>query len=142
LEALEAQVYALVGRNAGPFSEERDAGEATLLHRNTGREGDDPRFVLIRPGGKREPLAYDPKGFFIITLDRTAGEIILRHYLPDNSLGHAMRSRSAEGMLLGLLREGLISQLSHAGYLGAELAKAEAALRLGLHYEQDQPLRR
>jgi hypothetical protein len=29
-----------------------------------------------------------------------------------------------------------------AAYLGGELAKAEAALRLGLRYEQDQPLRR
>ena len=28
-----------------------------------------------------------------------------------------------------------------AYYLGAELAKAETALRLGLRYEQDQPLR-
>lgn len=46
-------------------------------------------------------------------------------------------------MLLGLLREGLVSQLSHAGYLGAELAKAEAALRLGssVRYEQDRALR-
>jgi hypothetical protein len=43
-------------------------------------------------------------------------------------------------MLLGLLREGLISQLSHAGYLGAELAKAEAALHLDLRYRQDRPL--
>jgi tetrahydromethanopterin S-methyltransferase subunit A len=45
-------------------------------------------------------------------------------------------------MLLGLLREQLVSQLSHAGYLGAELARAEAALRLDLAYEQDRPLRR
>jgi hypothetical protein len=28
-----------------------------------------------------------------------------------------------------------------AGYLGAELAKAETAMRLGLRYEQDRPLR-
>jgi tetrahydromethanopterin S-methyltransferase subunit A len=34
--------------------------------------------------------------------------------------------------VLGLLREELVSQLSHAGYPGAELAKAESALRLGL----------
>src|SRR5207245_2601021 len=45
--------------------------------------------------------------------------------------------------LLGLIREGLVSQLSHAEYLGGELAKAEAALRLGVRvrYEQDRPLR-
>ena len=45
-------------------------------------------------------------------------------------------------MLLGLLREGLVTQLSHAGYLGEELAKAEAALRFDLRYDQDRPLRR
>jgi len=98
-------------------------------------------IAVIRPGGKREPLAYDPKGFFVIDLDRGRREIICRHFLPDNAPAHEMRGRSAETMLLGLLREGLISQLSHAGYLGAELAKAETALRLGLHYEQDRPLR-
>src|SRR5262249_32922099 len=35
----------------------------------------------------------------------------------------------------------LVTQLDHAGYLGAELAKAETALRLGLRYVQDRPLR-
>jgi hypothetical protein len=44
-------------------------------------------------------------------------------------------------MLLGLLREGLVTQLSHAGYLGEELAKAEAAMRFDLRYDQDRPLR-
>jgi len=98
-------------------------------------------FTRIQPGGKREPLAYDPNGYFIITLDRAAGEIVVRHHLTDNSPAHEVRGRSGEPLLLGLLREGLISQLSHAGYLGAELARAEAALRLKLRYEQDQPLR-
>jgi tetrahydromethanopterin S-methyltransferase subunit A len=89
----------------------------------------------------RQPLAYDAKGFFIVTLDREAGAILCRHYLPDNTPAHEIRGRSAETILLGLIREDLISQLSHAGYLGNELAKAEAALRLSLRYEQDQPLR-
>jgi tetrahydromethanopterin S-methyltransferase subunit A len=31
--------------------------------------------------------------------------------------------------------------MSHAGYLGVELAKAETALKLSLKYTQDQPLR-
>lgn len=77
----------------------------------------------------------------MISLDGHANEIVLRHYLPDNTPAHEMRGHSAEAMLLGLLRENLISQMSHAGYLGGELAKAEAALRLGLIYEQDQRLR-
>ncbi|WP_051209393.1 DUF4346 domain-containing protein [Propionicicella superfundia] len=99
-------------------------------------------YTPIRPGGRRQPLAYDPHGYFVITLDREAGRIVLRHHRADNSPAHEMRGRSAEAMLLGLLRDDLVSQMSHAGYLGGELAKAEAALRLGLRYEQDQPLRK
>jgi hypothetical protein len=52
-----------------------------------------------------------------------------------------MYGHSANSMLLGLLREGLVTQLSHAGYLGEQLAKAETALRLCLRYDQDRPLR-
>ena len=98
-------------------------------------------FTVIRPGGRREALAYDSRGFFVITLDRARNEIVLRYYLPDNSPAYEMRARSAEAILLGLIRETIISQMSHAGYMGGELAKDEAALRLHLHYEQDQPLR-
>jgi hypothetical protein len=99
------------------------------------------QFVSIRPGGVREPLQYDPMGYFVITLDREEEQITLRHYLPNHSPAHEMRGRVAGSMLLGLLREGLVTQLSHAGYLGEELAKAEAALRLDLRYDQDRPLR-
>jgi dihydropteroate synthase len=74
-------------------------------------------------------------------VDRPAAEILVRHYTREYVPAHEMRGHSAEAIVLGLLREALVSQLSHAGYLGAELAKAETALRLELHYEQDRPLR-
>jgi tetrahydromethanopterin S-methyltransferase subunit A len=128
-------VQELAARNPGRFS---DAG---LRLNITGNEKAENEFKVLRPGGQREPLAYDPSGFFIITLDQQLGEIDVRHYLSDHTPAHVMRGRNAEAILLGLLREGLISQMSHAGYLGAELAKAEAAHRLGMEYEQDQPLR-
>jgi tetrahydromethanopterin S-methyltransferase subunit A len=101
-----------------------------------------PAFKRIAAGGKREPVGYDPNGFFIITLDAAAGEIVCRHYTVDHAPAHEVRSRSAERVWLALLREDLISKLSHAAYLGAELAKAESALRLGLRYEQDKPVLR
>ena len=99
-----------------------------------------PTFKRIAAGGHREPVGYDPRGFFIITLDRNAGEIVCRQYSVDHAPAHEIRSHSAERILLGLLRADLVSRLSHAAYLGAELAKAETALRLGLRYEQDKPL--
>jgi len=143
IAVLQARVGELARRAPGPFSSGQDDNTSFPAKLERAASGADVAlpFVSIQPGGKRQPLAYDPNGFFIITLDRGAGEIILRHYLPDNTPAHEMRGRSAEPMLLGVVREGLISQLSHAGYLGAELAKAEQSLRLRLRYEQDQPLR-
>lgn len=99
------------------------------------------KFKNIMPGGKRETPVYDPKGFFVIMVDRKASEIVLRHYKQDNTPAHEMRGRRAESMMRGLIREELISQISHAGYLGLELGKAETALRLGIPYEQDHPLK-
>lgn len=139
LLVLAQRIRDLAARNPGHFLPARHLASSAEMG-----EMEQQRFTLIRPGGRREPLSYDPKGYFVISLDRAEGLMIVRRYLPDHTPAHEMRGRTAESILLGLLREGLISQLSHAGYLGAELAKAESALRLGItiQYEQDRPLRR
>jgi tetrahydromethanopterin S-methyltransferase subunit A len=141
VEVLKTEIRALGRRNPGPFWDELVPVEPTRFAAEPASPAGAEGIVAIQPGGRREPLAYDRKGFFIITPGREPGEIVLRHYSADYTPAHEMRGRTAESMLLGLLREGLVSQLSHAGYLGAELAKAEAAARLGLRYEQDRPLR-
>jgi tetrahydromethanopterin S-methyltransferase subunit A len=132
LQALEERVKGLSARNPGPFKMDK----APISGLASGEA-----FASIRPGGQREPLIYDPKGYFVISIDRDQKEIILRHYLPNHAPAHEMRGRGATSMLLGLLRDGLVTQLSHAGYLGEELAKAQAALQFGLRYDQDRPLR-
>jgi tetrahydromethanopterin S-methyltransferase subunit A len=137
---LAEHIQALVRRNPGPLAEVLPGFNVRQLVAST-QQGQQEAFKRLLPGGKREPLSYDPRGFFIITLNRAGRAIIVRHYLPDQTPAHEMSGRSAESLLLGLLRENLISQMSHAGYLGAELAKAEAALRFGWNYEQDRPLR-
>jgi len=139
IDIIRAVVNDRVAHNPGPFAGQI-SGDA-LLDKGA-LESPDAGFMSIRPGGQRQPLQYDPKGYFVITVDRSPGEIELRHYAGDNSPRHIMRGHNAEAMLLGLIRDDLISQFSHAGYLGAELAKAEAALKLGLTYEQDKPLRK
>jgi hypothetical protein len=112
--------------------------------RPAGRPGTPARrreFITLRPGGRREPVARSGGGFFVISVDRARAQILVEHYLPDFRPGHQMRGVRAESMLLGLIGAGLADCPSHAGYLGAELAKAETALRLGLDYQQDRPLR-
>jgi len=132
LQVLQERVKSLSDRNPGVF---------VTGQKETGKTRTQEEFVSIRPGGQREPLLYDPKGYFVIAIEPEQKEILLRHYLPDHTPAHEMRGRGATSMLLGLLRDGLVTQLSHAGYLGEELAKAQTALQFGLRYDQDRPLR-
>jgi hypothetical protein len=74
-------------------------------------------------------------------VDGPGREVVLRHYHDDFGAGHEMRGRRAESMVLGLIKAGLVTDPGHAAYLGAELVKAETAVRLGLDYVQDIPLR-
>ncbi len=129
LQSMKRRVNELSSRNPGRFMTGTEpASSISNLE----------RFVTIRPGGQREPLRYDPKGYFVISVDTDEKEIVLRHYLPNHTPAHEMRGRGATSMLLGLLREGLVTQLSHAGYLGEELAKAQTALQFGLRYDQER----
>src|SRR5437899_2437649 len=89
----------------------RELSKQTRTLTSTSAAGE--RFTSIRPGGQREPLLYDPKGYFVISIDPEQKEIILRHYLPNHTPAHEMRGRGATSMLLGLLRDGLVTQLSH-----------------------------
>ena len=88
LALLQERIRGLAARSPGKF--ESQWGYASAAASASG-----PRtsFLTIRPGGQREPLIYDPKGYFVITLDRTAGQIVLRHYLPDHTPAHEMRGR-------------------------------------------------
>ena len=108
-------------------------------------------------------IALDPAGYFLIRLDRAAGELIAEHYgngiderglATDPDTGEVIscrgagprtpqaiyRGRSAKELGMALT-EGPgphpLSRLDHALYLGRELQKAEAALESGADYLQD-----
>lgn len=136
LARLRERSAALARRAAG-----RSSGPGPAPGPGSGRADWAGEFIALRPGGRREPVASAGEGFFVIRLDRAGHEIVLEHYWPDFRPGHQMRGVRAESMLLGLVSAGLAGCLSHSGYLGMELAKAEIALRLGLDYEQDRPVR-
>jgi hypothetical protein len=108
-------------------------------------------------------IALDPAGYFLIKLDREAGELVAEHYAngidarglaTDPETGEVLscrdagprlplaiyRGRSAKQLGIALTEaEGPhpISRLDHALYLGRELQKAEAALESGADYVQD-----
>ena len=108
-------------------------------------------------------IALDPAGYFLIKLDREAGELIAEHYgnriderglATDPDTGEVLSCRGAgprapaaiyrarTAKELGIaLTEGAgphpISCLDHALYLGRELQKAERCLVDGSEYIQD-----
>ncbi len=89
---------------------------------------------------KREWSA-DPNGYFLIRIFPEKGEIGVRHQNYKHEALVDIYGKDAESIVQTLVREGLLSRLQHAAYLGHELHKAEVALKLGLGFEQDKPLR-
>jgi dihydropteroate synthase len=108
-------------------------------------------------------IELDPAGYFLITVDLDAGELIVEHYsnaiderglATDPETGEVLscrggavrapvgvyRGRSAKQVGIALTEgEGPhpLSRLDHALYLGRELQKAELALERGTTYVQD-----
>lgn len=82
----------------------------------------------------------DPRGNFIITVDFGLGDIVVEHTSPTNEKIGEYRAKTAAELRDILTKEKIISLIPHALDLGIELMKAETALKLGIHYNQDQPL--
>lgn len=66
-------------------------------------------FIPLKTGGKRIPLDYDEKGFFVITTDLAKREITVKHYYKDNRPGFIIKGHSYESILLAILEKDLVS---------------------------------
>lgn len=83
----------------------------------------------------------DPRGNWLIQLDRANGLILAKLYTPDMSTELVMfHGRTAEDVAYQIGDWELIVQTAHAEVIGIELAKAEIALKQGLEFRQDRPL--
>ncbi len=82
-------------------------------------------------------MALDQAGYFVILPQRESGTITVEHYAYDNALLRRIVGRDARSIYWTIVENNWVSQLSHAAYLGKELARAESALQLGLEYVQD-----
>jgi hypothetical protein len=85
----------------------------------------------------------DPKGFFTIMPFPEEKVIRVRYYIEkdgkyDKQL--IIEGKTAEEIVQTIVRKELASSLQHVGYLGAELMKAETAMKLNLNFVQDDPL--
>ena len=84
----------------------------------------------------------DPKGYFLIKVDKEAGLIRAGYCtVPDNRMRAEIVGRTALEIVNTIIREGMVSSLQHAADLGIEIFKAELALKNNLEYVQDGELK-
>tara|TARA_Y100000590_G_scaffold272439_1_gene305896 strand:+ start:286 stop:675 length:390 start_codon:yes stop_codon:yes gene_type:complete len=89
----------------------------------------------------------DPKGYFLITVDRKK-RIIQVGYCKFTRLGNSpindmiaiIKGKTAIEIVNTLIREKYISTLQHAADMGIELHKAELSLKYNVKYIQDKDL--
>lgn len=85
----------------------------------------------------------DPKGYFVIAIDRNRAKIIVEHF-QNGKLAKKIAGSSAEEISKTIAYLDLIGDFEqskeHSMYLGRELQKAELALKNNLDFEQDSGL--
>jgi tetrahydromethanopterin S-methyltransferase subunit A len=84
-----------------------------------------------------DSIPLDKAGYFVILPLSAPGVLHVEHYAYDNTLLHIIEGREARTVYHLLISNGWVSELSHAAYLGKELAKAELSLQHGFRYLQD-----
>jgi tetrahydromethanopterin S-methyltransferase subunit A len=82
-------------------------------------------------------VVLDKAGYFVIMVQPERGIIIVEQYAYDNQLLRVIEGTTARSIYWTLIDHGWVTLLSHAAYLGKELAKAELSAALGYHYVQD-----
>lgn len=89
---------------------------------------------VIVPTDIAHDYKYDKAGKFIVGTDKNT--IVAEHYNSKGELLRVIQGKSARDMCIMLIRNGWVSRLDHAAYLGRELALAEMSVQQGVPYER------
>ncbi len=93
-----------------------------------------PKLSVSEPTGS---IPLDRAGYFVIVPTAEKGLISVEHYAYDNVLLRTLEGASARALYWTIIQNGWVTELSHAAYLGKELAKAELSLEHQFRYVQD-----
>ncbi|MBT8441035.1 MAG: DUF4346 domain-containing protein [Gammaproteobacteria bacterium] len=80
-------------------------------------------------------IKLDKAGYFVVEIKD--GQILVEHYSYKEKLLRIIEGQDARSIYLTIVRNGWISKLDHACYLGKELSKAELSIEHGFEYLQD-----
>jgi dihydropteroate synthase len=88
----------------------------------------------------KQNWSQDPKGYFLIRINKESQVIEVAHCLKDNEILRVILGRNPEEIMYKIIEQELVSLLDHAAYLGKELQKAYSALKNHCEYSQDSEL--
>ena len=94
-----------------------------------------PPRVRAKKHGRNVKL--DRAGYFVILPSRKNGTILVEHYSYENKLLRNIEGTSGRDIYFTIIDNKWVSELSHAAYLGKELARAELSLKKGFKFVQD-----
>jgi len=89
---------------------------------------------VIAPTGIAHEYQQDKAGQYIIGTDDKS--IVVEHYNSKGELLRLVQGKSARDICIMLIRNGWVSRLDHAAWLGRELTLAEIAVQQGAPYER------
>ena len=90
---------------------------------------------VVATGEDPMRIKLDKAGYFVVNV--TNQSILVEHYSYQEKLLRTIEGRDARSIYLTMVRNGWVSKLDHAAYIGKELAKAELSIRCGFDYLQD-----
>jgi tetrahydromethanopterin S-methyltransferase subunit A len=99
-----------------------------------------PATISTAPLIQAQPPArieMDKAGYFVIIPRRDKRVLVVEHYSYDNRLLRVIEGQDARSIYSTVIQNGWVTQLSHAAYLGKELARAELSIEHGFKYVQD-----
>jgi len=99
---------------------------------------------VVKKYGEKTECVLDPRGYFVINIEDK--EIIAKLYSPEGLFLEEFRQdgtikKAAMALYQKLVVSNAVSIIAHAFDLGTELQKAETAIKLGISYQQDKPLK-
>lgn len=90
---------------------------------------------VVAAGTDPQRIKLDKAGYFVINICNDA--LLVEHYDYKERFVRTIEGADARSIYLTLIREGWVTRLDHAAYLGKELCKAELSLRHGFKFVQD-----
>lgn len=97
----------------------------------------DIKVITAKPKDPQK-VKLDRAGYFVIVPKAELGIILVEHYNYANQLLRVIQGDNARDIYWTIIENNWISEMSHAAYLGKELAAAQLSMQLGFKYIQDK----